>query len=337
MKTRSAQVQSPWKTRVVDVELPEPGVGQALIEVKACGVCGTDLTAAMKDERWHPFGHEVAGEVRAVGHGVNNIKPGDQVVLESASYCGTCDVCRSGRVDLCNKGANFWGQPALGFSDRMIAPAGACVRYEQLAPEVACLAEPAGVAFDMVRTAGIQLADRVAVIGIGPIGLAAVALAIHGGASQVTAIAHGHSRARIELARRMGAKVITVDASTPMTRESIGEFEHVLCTAPVDVLPQAMSLLTFGGILTYVGIGTGNPVISFDANAFHFRKLQLRSSFASPAIYYPQVLRMLAAGVIPGDQLISHRYALGDIQQALDTCRDDKETTLKVVITNGSK
>jgi len=331
MNTKSAQLKASWQTRLVDVELPEPASGQVLLSIDACGVCGTDLTAAVKDEKWHPFGHEIAATVQAVGHGVRNVAAGQKVVLESASYCGVCDLCRAGRMDLCNKGANFWSQPALGFSQRMLAPAGACVAYEGLSSEVACLAEPAAVAFDMVKTAGIQLADRVAVIGIGPIGLMAAALAIHGGASEVVAIAHGHSHARIEFARRLGAKVVTVDHG-PLTKQLAGEFEQVLCTAPVGVLPQAMSLLAYGGVLTYVGIGVGESTISFDANDFHFRKLQLRASFASPAIYYPQVLRMLRSGVIPGAKLISHRFPLNDIQRAMETCRDDKAGLLKVVV-----
>jgi L-iditol 2-dehydrogenase len=334
MKTTSAQICAPWQTRLVDVELPQqPPAGFVLLDVDACGVCGTDLTAAMRDEKWHAFGHEVAGAVRAVGETVRGLEVGQKVVLESSSYCGTCELCRAGRVDLCNRGPNFWSQPALGFSHQMLTPACACVAYDGMEPAVACLAEPAGVALDMVKTAGIQLGDRVAVLGIGPIGLIALALARHSGAAEVTAIAHGHSQARIRLAEELGARIVRTRPGEPLDPKTIGQFDHILCTAPVDVLPQALNLLRYGGILTYVGIGTGNPQITFDANTFHFRKLQLRASFASPAIYYPQVLRLLQTGIIPGPKLLSHRFPLADIQKAMETCRDDKAGSLKVVIT----
>ena len=85
----------------------------------------------------------------------------------------------------------------------------------------------------------------------------------------------------------------------------------------------------------FIGIGTGRGEITFDANDFHFRKLQLRASFASPAIYYPAVLRLLKAGVIPGDRMISHVLGLADIAKAVAAGRDEKETVLKVVVAPG--
>jgi L-iditol 2-dehydrogenase len=109
----------------------------------------------------------------------------------------------------------------------------------------------------------------------------------------------------------------------------------VLVTAPVEIIPSALDLLAYGGALTYIGIGTGSGVISFDANDFHFRKLQLRASFASPALYLPAVLDLLKAGIIPGEQIISHQFALSDLAQAMFLCRDDRENAVKVVVKPG--
>ena len=93
-----------------------------------------------------------------------------------------------------------------------------------------------------------------------------------------------------------------------------------------------MSLLAYGGELTYVGIGVGSAMIQFDANDFHFRKLQLRASYASPAVYYPQVLRLLSAGIVP-EAIISHRFPLERLSDALATARDNKQDAVKVVVT----
>jgi L-iditol 2-dehydrogenase len=235
-------------------------------------------------------------------------------------------------VDLCNKAPNFWQQPAMGFSTYMMAPGCCLVPYDGLTPEAACLAEPAGVAYDMVKTAGIALGETVAVVGPGPIGLMAVALALRSGASEVWCIGRGHSAQRLKVAAAMGARVYPWDKSLGEAEDLHRKFNHVLLTAPVQHLPECLNLLSYGGELTYVGIGVGDGHVSFDANDFHFRKLQLRASFASPAIYYPHVLTLLAGKVLDANLLVSHRFPLKQIDQAMRLCRDKKDTAVKVVV-----
>ncbi|CAN5508594.1 L-galactonate oxidoreductase [soil metagenome] len=332
IKTRSAYLNSPWKFELRDIELPDPPAGFALVKIDACGICGTDLTTAGKAAKWQPFGHEVAGTIHAIAPGESHLKVGATVVLESSSFCGTCELCRDGRVDLCNKAPNFWGQPAMGFSRYMLAPVQCIVPYDGLSPEAACLAEPGGVAVDMVKTANIQLGDSVCVIGPGPIGLMAAAIARHSGATRIVCVGHAHSKKRLDVAARLGCETVSHDGSINELTNLRRQFQHVLLTAPVQHLPPSLSLLAYGGILTYIGIGAGDGNVTFDANDFHFRKLQLRSSFASPAIYYPTVLRLLKAGILPSEELISHRYKLEQIDAAMKACRDDKGSVVKVVV-----
>ncbi len=337
MKTKAAYVRAPWQTEIREVDIADtPPNGWIRLRVDACGVCGTDITAAAETAReWQPFGHELAGTVDALGPGVTNVRKGDRIVLQSSGYCGVCSLCRDGRVDLCNKAPHFWGEPAMGFSEYMMTPATLAVPYDGLSPEAASLAEPAGVAFDMVKTADIQMGDRVCVVGPGPIGLAGVALAVHRGAARVVCVGHAHSKARFALAETLGAEPIAVDGPIDEA-PGLGEaFDHVLMTAPTQSIAPGLALLAYGGEMTYIGIGTGASMIQFDANDFHFRKLQLRASFASPAVYFPAVLRLLQAGVIPGERLISHRFGLDEIGSALAALRDDKTAALKVVVKPG--
>jgi L-iditol 2-dehydrogenase len=333
MKTTSGYLRAPWQFELRQVELPDsPPVGQVLIRVEACGICGTDLSTAAKAKEWQSFGHEIAGVIEQIGPAVEHLAVGQKVVLETSSFCGHCAQCRNGRVDLCNKAPNFWGSAAMGFSERMLAPACCVVPYDGLSAEVACLAEPAGVAYDMVKTAGLTLGDRVALIGPGPIALMAIPLLLRSGARQIVCIGRSHSCRRLEVARTFGAEVVAVDGPLAEHKKLHRQFEHVLVTAPVDLIPSAIDLLAYGGVLTYIGIGTGSGVISFDANDFHFRKLQLRASFASPALYFPAVLDLLKAGIIRGEQIISHRFGLPDLAAAMYVCRDDKEHAVKVVV-----
>lgn len=335
MKTTSAYVRSPWEFELREIELPDvPPAGEVLVQIEACGVCGSDLaTAANSAKQWQPFGHEVAGVIQKVPPGITHLSEGQRVVLETSSFCGHCEQCRNGRVDLCNKAPGFWGKPAMGFSGSMLAPACCVVPYEGMTPDVASLAEPAGVSYDMVMTANVQLGDRVAVIGPGPIALLAIPLLLRRGAEKVLCIGRPHSTKRLEIAQKLGAEVLALDGPLDQQKDLHRQFNHVLVTAPVEYIAPSLSLLAYGGELTYIGIGTGGGTIQFDANNFHFRKLQLRASFASPAIYFPVVLKLLRSGIIPGELVISHRFALKDIAQAMRTNRDDKAGAAKIIVT----
>jgi len=335
VKVQSTYVKAPWQVELREIELPDdPPTGWVLLRVEACGICGTDLTtAAEKATDFQPIGHEIAGVIEKLGHGVTALEIGQTVALESSSFCGRCDLCRDGRMDLCGKAANFWSQPAMGLGDHMMAPACCCVPYEQLTPSVACLAEPNGVAYDMVKTAEIAMGDRVCLVGPGPIGLAAAVLAIHRGASRLLCIGREANRKRLAVAAALGAETLATDEPLDALADLAGQFDHVLMTAPTGCIAPGLALLGYGGRMTYIGIGTGDATICFDANQFHFRKLQLRASMAGPAIYFPAVIRLMQAGVIPGEKLISHTFGLDEVAEAFEFCRDQKQDTLKVVIT----
>ncbi|MFW6062219.1 MAG: zinc-dependent alcohol dehydrogenase [Planctomycetota bacterium] len=334
MHTQAAYIKAPWQVSLREVDLPDsPPPGWIRLRVDACGICGSDLNAARAEAAdWQPFGHEVAGTVETVGHGVDRVEPGQRVVLESGSFCGRCALCRDGRVDLCNKAPGFWGQPAMGFARTMDAPALAAVPYDGLLPQVACLAEPTGVAIDVLETAEVELGQRVCVIGPGPIGLMAAALALARGASGVVVVGRGRSQARLELAGRLGTEVLAIDGDLADRDDLARQFDHVLLCAPPELAEPCLALLGYGGRLTYIGVATRPTRIGFDANDFHFRKLQIRASFASPALYFPTALRLLAAGRIPGENLVSHVLPLERLGEAMSLHRDEPGRCVKVVI-----
>ncbi len=224
----------------------------------------------------------------------------------------------------------------MGFADFMTAPAGCCVKYEGLTPDVASLTEPAGVAMDMVKVASIELGDRVAIIGPGPIALMAIPLALRRGAREVVCIGPERTRRRLDVAAGLGARVVVVDGALDDEKALRRSFDRVLLTSPAITIPAALELLDYGGIMAYIGIGPGSARIEIDANQFHFRKLQLRSSFASPAVYFPATLAMLKANIIPGEQFISHRFDLGELPAAMELARDRKGEIVKIVVTTGN-
>lgn len=338
MKTKTVYLKAPFQFEVRNVELAEPGDAEALVRVTACAICGSDLNAARADAKdWQPFGHEVSGVVERVGASVTNVKPGDAVVLESGSFCGRCEHCRNGRVDLCRKAPHFWLGRSMGFSEYMLAPMECLVPYSGISPEEAALVEPLGVSLDLLYTADVKLNDDVLVAGVGPLGLMAVRLARAAGARRVFATARSGSAARIALARQFGADEVfltdRMDAAASIAE--LGGVDKLLVTTPPDTLPGLIRAAKLGAVVAFIGFATeGNGDITFDANAFHVKRLQLRASLAAPALYFPRCVDLIKTGVIDARTLISHRFRLEDTGEAMRTLRDDKANAVKMVMVN---
>jgi L-iditol 2-dehydrogenase len=333
---KAAYLKAPFEFEIRELALREPSDDEILVKVRACGICGTDLQSAASDARqWQPFGHEIAGTVEKAGRHVTNVSPGDRVVLESGTFDRFSSHSRNGRVDLDNTGPNYWMKGPMGFAEYLIAPKETAVVFAGLSFAEASLVEPLGVALDLVYTADLRLNDDVLVIGLGPIGLMALRLAKAMGARKIYGAQRSHSTRRIELARAFGAdEIIYTD------RQDIREFayprggvDRVMITAPPALIPPALELTNVGGVVAFLGIEHGpGGKITFDANDFHFKKLQLRASFASPALYFPRCIELLQSGLIEARALITQTFPLERIAEAMKSLWEDKARSVKSVM-----
>ena len=253
---RSAYVKSPWLFEVRDNPVGRPGSGQMLVEICACGVCGTDLhTADRMAKDWQLFGHEMAGVVREVGDGVTRFQIGDRVALNTAAPCGKCPVClpnpygRS-RPELCRTPATYWDGPHMGFGDYIVTPHECAVKLPDDMPyDVASLTEPMGVSIDLVETGGVTHGDNVLIIGPGPLGLGAIVAARNAGAARIAVAGLSCSVARMKSAIALGAdKLVEVDKQ-PLTALDLKSFppDKILVTAPPASLLDAIKIAPFGG------------------------------------------------------------------------------------------
>ena len=305
------------------------------IRVEACGICGTDVTAAIdgKDD-YTPFGHEIAGEILETGSAVTNVKVGQRVVLESSSACGQCGHCRNRQQDLCSNVRSFWGRNRLGMAQEMLSPAQCAVPYDGLSPEVACLSEPLGVAIDMVDNADIEIGSHVLVSGLGTIGLMAIQLAKKAGAEKIYACDLSNATARLKLARELGAdEVITVDKTLLGDYSFSQPPNRFLVSAPPKTLPAMIDIAATKAIICFIGIDfSADSQITFDANEFHFKRLQLRGSFASPAMCTPLALHLLRCGIVDGQAFVSHIYPMTDLVNAVEMAAFHPDQAIKVVI-----
>ena len=189
------------------VLVPDPGPGEAVVDVQACGVCHTDLhyrEGGINDEFPFLLGHEAAGVVERVGDGVTEVAPGDFVILNWRAVCGQCRACRRGRPWYCFNTHNATQKmtledgtelsPALGigaFAEKTLVAAGQCTKVDPTAPATAAGLLGCGVMAGFgaaVNTGGVGRGDSIAVIGCGGVGMAAVAGAKVAGAGRIIAV-----------------------------------------------------------------------------------------------------------------------------------------------------
>lgn len=339
---RVVYVKSPFMFEIRETEIPKPGEGQVLLDVRACAVCGTDMhTAATDADYFQSFGHEIAGVVVENGPHAQRFKPGDKVIIESGTFCHVCENCRNGRPDLCTNGISIIDDVEIsGYADYMLVPEQAMVPFDGLKFEEAALAEPLGVAMDLFYTTGIELNDDVAVYGLGPIGLMTIALAKAAGARNIYAIQRNNkSQARIALAKKLGATDIILTSETDITKYPFprGGVNKIMITAAPAVIPDAMKLALYGGIIGFLGIDLQHGDITFNANDFHFKKLQLRASYAVPALWFPRALELLKSKVVDPADFITQRFPLEDIEKYFLKQRDDISDVIKMVMVKDEK
>jgi L-iditol 2-dehydrogenase len=320
---------------VRDVSLWNLEDDEIRIKVDACGVCGTDAAAALTgDSDYAPFGHEVAGTILEIGRAVKHLKTGQKVALESASACGQCLNCRDTKQELCTGIRSFFYKTSFGFAEEMITPALSAIPYFGISAAEACASEPLGVAIDMHRLADIRVGSHVVVSGLGTIGLMAIQLAKISGAEKIYACDFSTVSIRLEKAKAFGAhELIEID------RTPLGDYrfekppDRFMITSPPESLLPVMQVAAKGAVISFIGIKYGNGAsICFDVNEFHFKKLQLRASFASPALFTPMALNLIQRGIIDAGALITHVFPLGEIQTAVEYASRRQPETIKVVV-----
>jgi S-(hydroxymethyl)mycothiol dehydrogenase len=335
-RTKGAPVE------LVTVQVPDPGPGEALVRVQACGVCHTDLhyrEGAINDEFPFLLGHEASGRVEAVGPDVTSVAPGDFVVLAWRAPCGQCRSCVRGRPWYCFDSRNASqkmtledGTPlsaAIGigaFAELCLVAAGQAVKVDPAArPEAAGLVGCGIMAgFGAItNTAQVGRGDTVAVFGCGGVGNAAVHAAALVGARKVIAV--DIDARKLELARQFGA-TDTVDSSqanpVDAVRELTGGFGADVTVEAVghpDVFKQAFHARDHAGTLVQVGVP--NPQMRIDVRMLDFygRGGSLRPAWYGdclPTRDFPILIDLYLRGRYDLDRFVSETIALDQVEEA---------------------
>lgn len=330
--TRAAFFDGVGRLALREIELPDPGPGEALLEVGAAGVCGSDLHQL--EGRWSQphfaVGHEIAGVVLALGPDAGGLAVGDRVCVEPFLYCGRCRFCLAGRYFLCPQMGFLSLTAHGGLADRVLAPAYALHRLpECVSLEVGALAEPLAVAVHAARLAAVSCADGVLVLGAGTIGLMSVAAARFAGSQKVCVTARHPHQAEAALALGADAalspetKILATQLPVhfpegpDVVMESVGSAARTFQLA-IEVAGKLGRVALMGGNTgTMDGIDL-TPVILKELTILGsgcYAQIGLRRDFSL-------ALEILASRPQAFERLITHRFPLEQVAPAFDTALD---------------
>lgn len=329
---------------VVDLPMPRPSAGEVLIRVSACGICGSDVHGydGTSGRRIPPIvmGHEAAGTIAALGAGVSQFHEGQSVTFDSTVYCGECDYCRRGEVNLCDR------RQVLGVSTAEYRRPGAFAEYvvvparvvhslpEQLSPEKAAMVEPLAVALHAVELSGANTESTAFVIGAGMIGLLVLQALKSKGISRI--LVSDVDDARLNLAAELGATATfnakTSDVSAEVLKLTDGRGADVALEAvgSTPTVKTAIESVRKGGAVVLIGNIASSVEIPLQTVVT--RQIRLQGSAAS-AGEYPRCIELLASGRVNVDPLISVVAPLEEGAQWFNRLHAREGNLMKVILT----
>jgi S-(hydroxymethyl)mycothiol dehydrogenase len=324
--------------------VPDPGPGEALVKVQACGVCHTDLhyrEGGINDDFPFLLGHEAAGVVEAVGAGVTEVAPGDFVVLNWRAVCGQCRACLRGRPWYCFNTHNATQKmtladgtelsPALGigaFVEKTLVAAGQCTKVDPSASAAAVGLLGCGVMAGLgaaINTGAVGRGDSVAVIGCGGVGNAAIAGARLAGASTIIGV--DLDDRKLQWARDLGATHV-VNASGTDPVEAIRELTGgngadvvIDAVGRPETYKQAFYARDLAGTVVLVGVPTPEMKLELPLLDVFGRGGTLKSSWYGdclPSRDFPMLVELYRQGRLDLDAFVSEKIALDDVEKAFE-------------------
>ena len=325
-------------------EMPKPKIGpdEILVEMKACGICGSDLMEwYLKNRAPLVLGHEPSGVIVEVGDKVENFKLGERVFVHHHVACLTCHHCLRGDFTMCEKFGQTHIQPG-GFAEYFKVPApnlqiDTLKIPDNVSFEEATLIEPVACCVRALTKCKVQPRDTVVIIGAGPSGIIHAMLSRSLGASQI--IVSDLVKYRLEAAKRFEADLAINPRSESLVEkvrevtEGMGA-DMVVVTAPnVKALLEGMDVCRRGGTLCIFAPTPSNEYMHVSPHKLFFSEIKLIPSYSTSHIETRTALKLISSGRIKAKELVTHRFPLSRIGDAFKTAAKGKEC-LKVVVLN---
>lgn len=339
----AAVLNKPLDIEVKKVSIPEPKADEALLKVYCIGVCGSDVHYYEhgKIGRYvvkEPIilGHELAGEVVKVGEQVTNVSVGDRVAVEPGVTCGRCDYCKSGRYNLCPDVVFMATPPVDGaWAEYVTIRSDFLFKLpDTMSYEEGALLEPLSVSFHAMNRGKVTPADRLFVSGLGPIGLLAIQAAKIFGVTEI--YASDVVPYRRELATKIGVTAV-IDPLNENVNERIAELTGgkgitvvVESSGNARAVSDTIKIVNRGGRIVLVGMPAVDE-IPINVNQLIDGEIDVYGLFRY-ANTYPAAIQALSRYQVDIQKVITHRFALSDIKEAVEMARNQKDTSIKIMI-----
>lgn len=334
------------------VPRPEPGPGEVLLRVEANTICGTDLRliSGAKTSGVRPdvvMGHEFAGRVEAVGEGVDDVPIGAQATCSIVLSCNHCPACLGGREHLCENLELIGYGIDGGLAEYLLVPRRAMEHgnlvvldpdRDEVDPTLLALAEPVSCCLNGARQVNVRPGDTVVVLGTGPIGLIHVALARLAGATRIYASGRP---GRLEPALAMGADEafdLTGDELTAEIRrrtDGRGADVVIVAVGALELANQALELAAVGGRVNYFAGFPKGSTTTVDPNLVHYNELVVTGGSNARRADVRQAVELIASGRLDLSGLVTHRFALDQLDEAVAAVRERRG--LKVAVLPGGR
>lgn len=333
------------KMIIKEIEVPEVGEKEVLVQLEYVGICGSDVhyfhhgncgAYKVNLEEDYMLGHECAGTVVEVGAKVKDLKVGDKVALEPGITCGQCEFCKAGKYNLCPDVVFLATPPVQGCYEEYIAfPENMCFKLpDNKTTKEGCLIEPLSVGFHAANQGDVQVGESVVILGAGCIGLVTLlACKAHGAGNIIVA---DIVDARLEKAKELGATHVInskeVNALEEIARLTGGKgADKVFETAGSPItIAQTPFAVKRGGTITLVGL-SAQEEINYNFAQIMDKEATIKSVFRYRNIY-PKAIEAVSAGAIDVNGIVTHEFDLDHIQEAFEEAINNKTDLVKAVI-----
>ena len=323
-----------WKIR----ERPVAGDDEALIKIKTVGICGTDIHAWAGNQPFFSYprvlGHEICGEIIDAGKNIHNFNIGQQVAVIPYTSCQQCPACKSGRTNCCERISVIGVHQDGGFSEYLAVPAANLLPADGIDPQAAALIEPFAISAHAVRRAAVAPGEQVLVVGAGPIGLGAAAIAKADGAQVV--VADTSPTRREHVATRLELPVLDPSAED-FDDQLRAQFGGSLAQKVIDAtgnqhaMNNTVNLIRHGGTVVFVGLFKGE--LQFSDPEFHKKETTMMGSRNATPEDFAKVGRLMAEGKITADMMLTHRYPFATLAEIYERDVINNPELIKGVIT----
>lgn len=324
---------------VTDLPTPHAGPGELVLRNQVCGVCGTDVHIYHGEPGSadvNPpvvLGHEYSGEVVEVGKGVTGFAVGDHVTVDPNIYCGHCAYCQNGKKQLCPSMEAIGVTRDGGFAQYSRIPASQAFKLEPTVPwEAAAMAEPLACCLHGIDLAGIQVGDKVCVVGGGAIGLLMVQLAKLSGASQIVLSEPNEKRRQVGL--QLGANA-ALDPTRPDAQEAfaqvLGGGANVVieCVGNVPAVKSAFQFAGKGAMVLLFSVPKVDATFDLPLFDVYKKELTIKGSFVNPDTH-ARAVALINSGKVDFGPIITHRFTLDQLPEAIAMQMSD--ASIKVVV-----